>query len=187
MEHAHHLLLVQEKGFKQIFECFYPRLWHFVKEYIKDEDDAKDILQNVFMTLWEKRNSLKADTNLNAYLYALAKSQCLNHLKHLKVVNEYAKATQVEMQEAFVNCYAINSFDPEQTDIESMERTVEKAIQELPEQCRKVFELHRYDGLKYKDIAKKLDLSVKTVEAHISNALRLLRIALKKYLSEDTG
>ena len=179
MKNEYQLLLNQEKGFKQIFELFYPRLWHFVKEYITDEEDAKDILQNVFTTLWEKRNSLKADTNLNAYMYTLAKSQCLNHLKHLKVVNEYAREAQVEMQEAFVNAYAVNAFEPERMDIEALELMIEKAVRELPEQCRKVFELNRYEGLKYKEIAQKLGISVKAVEAHISNALRHLRVSLK--------
>ena len=180
-EKIYPLLLNQdnpEKGFRQIFELFYPRIWHFVKEYIKDEQEAKDIMQNIFMTLWEKRNSLRADTNLNAYLYTLAKSQCLNYLKHIKVVERY----QNEQQETYINYYAMNTFDPEQMDIESLELKIEEAINNLPEQCRKVFEMSRYEGLKYKEIAQKMEISMKTVEAHMSNALRLLRIALQDIL-----
>lgn len=176
---AYQVLLNQDKGFKHVFELFYPRLWCFVKEYIRDEQDAKDVMQNVFLTLWEKRDSLKADTNLNAYLFTLAKSQCLNYLKHMKVVEKYSKITQAEQQENFINYYAISKFDPEQVDIESLELLVEDAINHLPEQCRKVFELSRYEGLKYKEIAQKMEISVKTVEAHMSNALRILRITLK--------
>ena len=178
-EKVYHILLNQDQGFKHIFELFYPRIWYFVKEYIKDEHDAKDIMQNVFLMLWEKRNSLKADTNMNAYLFALAKSQCLNHLKHLKVVDKYSKTTQVEQQENFINYYAISKFNPEQMDIESLELLVEKTIKNLPDQCRKAFEMSRYEGLKYKEIAQRMEISVKAVEAHISNALRILRIALK--------
>ncbi len=175
---TYQVLLNQDNGFRHIFELFYPRLWCFVREYIKDEQDAKDILQNVFITLWEKRDTLKADTNLNAYLFVLAKSQCLNHLKHMRVVDKYSKTVQTEQQEALINYYAISKFDPEQIDIEALELMVEEAIKTLPEQCRKVFEMSRYEGLKYKEIAQEMGISVKTVEAHMSNALKLLTLTL---------
>ena len=177
-EKIYKMLLNQEEGFKYIYELFYPRLWYFVKEYIKNEQDSKDIMQDIFMTLWEKRDSLKADTNLNAYLFTLAKNQCLNYLKHKQVMEKYAKEAETE-QEMMLTYYAMNAFDPEQMDIESLELMVEEAIKQLPEQCRKVFELDRFEGLKYKEIAQKMGISVKTVEAHISNALKILRIALK--------
>ena len=174
------ILLSQEKGFKQVFESFYPRLLRFAIEYVKDKREAENILQDVFLTLWEKRNTLKTDTNLTAYLLTLVKSQCLNYLKHKRVVEAYSKKTQTtNEQETIFNYYAISKFNPEQIDIESLELLVEKAISELPEQCRKVFELSRYDGLKYKEIAKKMNISVKTVETHMSNALKILRINLK--------
>jgi len=174
------ILLSQEKGFKQVFESFYPRLLRFAIEYVKDKREAENILQDVFLTLWEKRNSLKTDTNLTAYLLTLVKSQCLNYLKHKRVVEAYSKKTQTtNEQETIFNYYAISKFNPEQIDIESLELLVEKAISELPDQCRKVFELSRYDGLKYKEIAEKLNISVKTVETHMSNALKILRLNLK--------
>ena len=71
----YHMLLGQEKGFKQVFESFYPRLLRFAMEYVKNKQEAENVLQNVFLTLWEKRNSLKPDTNLTAYLLTLVKSQ----------------------------------------------------------------------------------------------------------------
>lgn len=175
----HPVLLSQDKGFKSVFDSFYPGLLRFVKEYVKDSQDAEDIMQNVFLILWEKRDSLKPDTNLNAYLFTLAKSQCLNYLKHLKVVDKYVNVRQSEYQENYLNYYAIDKFEPEQIDIESLELMVEKAINDLPEQCRKVFELSRYEGLKYKEIAQRMGISVKTVESHMSNALKTLRIVLK--------
>ena len=178
-EIIYQVLLNQDKGFKHIFDMYYPRIWFFVKEYIKNEQDAKDIMQNIFLTLYEKRNSLKPNTNLNAYLFTLAKSQCLNYLKHLRVVEKYSMTVQAEQQETFINYYAMNTFEPDQMDIESLELLVEEAINHLPEQCRKVFEMSRYDGLKNKEIAQKMGISIKTVEAHISNALRILRVALK--------
>ncbi len=174
------ILLNGEKGFKRVFESYYPRLLRFAKEYVGDRHEAENILQNVFLTLWEKRTTLRIDTNLNAYLLTLVKHQCLDFLKHKRVVGQYAiNQTTVQQQEMTFNYYAINKFDPEQMDIESLERLAEKAIGELPEQCRKVFELSRYEGLKYKEIAERLGISVKTVETHISYALKTLRITLK--------
>lgn len=176
---SHQILLNQDKGFRSVFDSYYPGLLRFVKEYVKDNQDAEDIMQNVFLILWEKRNFLKSDTNLNAYLFTLAKSQCLNYLKHLKVVDKYVNVQQSEYQENYLNYYAIDKFEPEQIDIESLELMVEKAINDLPEQCRKVFELSRYEGLKYKEIAQRMGISVKTVESHMANALKTLRLVLK--------
>ena len=118
---SHQILLNQDKGFRSVFDSYYPGLLRFVKEYVKDNQDAEDIMQNVFLILWEKRNFLKSDTNLNAYLFTLAKSQCLNYLKHLKVVDKYVNVQQSEYQENYLNYYAIDKFEPEQIDIESLE------------------------------------------------------------------
>ena len=162
----------RDKEFKKIFETNYPRLLRFAGEYVGNTDDAEDILQNVFLKFWEKWLTLPKDANLSAYLLTMVKNHCLDFLKHRQVVNRYA--TEMEF-----NCYAISKFDPDRTDIETLERLAEKAIAELPEQCRKIFEMSRYESLKYKEIAERLGISVKTVETHMSNALKLLRAALK--------
>jgi len=174
------ILLSGEKGFKQIFETYYLRLVRFAGEYTGDKHEAEDIVQNVFLKLLEKRESLPPDTNLNAYLLAMVKNQCMDFLKHQQVIHRYYINRKAELQQEMeFNYYAVRKFDPDQMDIETLEQLVEKAIGELPEQCRKVFELSRYDGLKYREIAERLGISVKTVEAHISNALKILRITLK--------
>jgi len=104
----------------------------------------------------------------------------MDFLKHQQVVERNSVDWNfVAQQEIAFNYYAISRFDPEQIDVESLERLVEKAINELPEQCRKAFELSRYNELKYKEIADKMGISVKTVETHISHALKILRITLK--------
>ena len=108
----------------------------------------------------------------------MVKNHCLDFLKHQQVVNRYANNRKVEIQrEIEFNYYAISRFEP--GDIESLELLAERAIADLPKQCRQVFELSRYDGLKYKEIAERLGISVKTVETHMSNALKILRITLK--------
>ena len=166
--------------FRQVFEACYPRLLRFAAEYTGNMHDAEDIVQDVFLKLWEKREFLQPDTNLNAYLLTMVKNNCLNHLKHQQVVHRYNNNRKTELQQEMAfNCYALDKFNNEQMDIESLEMLAEKAIGELPEQCRKVFELSRYEGLKYREIAKRLGISVKTVETHISHALKILRITMK--------
>ena len=169
-----------EKGFKLVFETYYPRLLRFANTYVDDRFEAENIVQDVFLKLWEKRASLPADINMQAYLLTMVKNQCMDFLRHRKIVEEHFVDWEiVEQQEDAFNYYAINQLDPEQMDVESLERLVEKAIIDLPKQCRRVFELSRYEGLKYKEIAERLGISVKTVETHISNALKILRITLK--------
>ena len=169
-----------EKGFKLVFETYYPRLLRFANAYVDDRFEAENIVQDVFLKLWEKRASLPTDINLQAYLLTMVKNQCMDFLKHQKVVEQhFADWETVQQQEESFNYYAISQFNPDVMDVESVERFVEKAINDLPEQCRKVFELSRYDSLKYKEIAERLGISVKTVESHVSNALKILRITLK--------
>ena len=169
-----------EKGFKVAFETYYPRLLRFAEAYVGDRFEAENIVQDVFLRLWEKRASLPEDINLLAWLLTMVKNQCLDFLRHRQVVERHTVDWDTfQDREASFNCYAISRFDAEQLDVEALERMVEKAVNELPEQCRKVFELSRYDGLKYKEIAAKMGISVKTVETHISHALKILRVALK--------
>ena len=169
-----------EKGFKVVFDTFYPRLLRFAKEYVGDLFEAENILQDVFLRLWEKRASLPADINPQAYLLTMVKNQCMDFLRHRRVVQQLSVDWEtLQEREASFNYYALSRFDPEEMDVEALERLVENAINELPEQCRKAFELSRYDGLKYKEIADKMGVSVKTVETHISHALKILRVTLK--------
>ena len=171
---------LEKQKFKQIFETNYPRLLRFAAEYTGNRQAAEDIVQDVFLKLWEKRASLPTDVNINAYLPTMVKNRCLDFLKHQQVINRYSINRKAELQrEMEFNYYAADKFYLEQMDIESLELLVEKTISELPKQCRKVFELSRYEGLKYREIAEKMGISVKTVETHISNALKILRERLK--------
>jgi RNA polymerase sigma-70 factor (ECF subfamily) len=184
-----------QEGFKKVFETFYPRLLRFANAYVGDRFEAENILQDVFLKLWEKWEALPPDMNLQAYLLTMVKNQCMDFLRHRQVVEQNTIGLETaHFHEASFNYHAISRFDPELMDIEALERLVEKAIDNLPGQCRKVFEYSRYDGLKYKEIAGRMGISVKTVETHISHALKILRVALKDlfwvwffYLITTTG
>jgi RNA polymerase sigma-70 factor (ECF subfamily) len=169
-------LLCSEKGFKQVYEAYYPRLLRFAETYVHDKYDAEDIVQDVFYRLWRTRESFQKEVNITSVLLTLTKSHCIDFLRHKQVMEQYAaEKMMTEAEELEFNYHAVSMFEPEQINIETLELLVKEIIDGLPGQCRKVFELSRYDGLSYKEIATKLSLSVKTVESHISHALSILR------------
>ncbi len=137
-----------------------------------DGDEAKGIVHDVFVSLWEKMEQLPPDTHFRSYLYTAVRNRCLNHLRNQrKVVRLEAAEAQAPQTEEV----------PLET--QELEREIEFAIQTLPEKCREVFELNRKEGLTYAQIAEQLGIAVKTVEAQMSKALAVMRIHLKNYLT----
>lgn len=132
---------------------------------------AEEIVQDVFLKLWENRHRMTIHTSLRAYLYKSVYHECLNELKHVKVQRRY-------MEEAMLNH---PQHSEENTDTE-LRRQLQEALRQLPEKCRAVFQLSRFEELKYQEIADKLGISLKTVEAHMGKALRLLRLRLADFL-----
>ena len=143
----------------------------FAVKYVRDIDDAKSIVHDVFVALWEKYQQLPVDTNLKSYLYTAVKNRCLNHLRdRKKIVALDAVPDHAISAEA----------DPLGTG--ELEGEVELALNSMPAKCREAFELSRGEGLKYAEIAERMGISVKTVEAHITKALVILREHLGKFL-----
>ena len=169
-----------ETSFEKVYRYFYPRLNYFAKQYVLDYETSKNIVQDVFTELWDKRNTLQEDTNLNAWLFTVTKNKSLkiiNHLKSQKNYDSYLKARQLA-----VNYIALSDFDTSNFIFEELQAQVNVALEKLAPACRKVFELSRFVDRKNREIAEELGLSIKTVEAHISKALRSLKADLKDYL-----
>ena len=141
-------------------------------KYVRDSDDAKGIVHEVYVGFWEKFESLPADTNYRSYLYTAVRNRCLNHIrdkkKHLTLDAVWEHEIITENTE---------------TETEELSKAIDAGIESLPEKCREVFELNRIEGLKYAQIAEKLGISIKTVEAQMSKALSVLRDHLKEFLS----
>lgn len=167
--------------FEQIFHTYSKKLRRFAFEYVANDDEASDIMQNSFLTLWERKGSLTPETNLNNYLFTLIKNQCLNYLKHLKAQSNYTKGEEVISKELLLNYYALERFDGDKLIFEELSKTIERAIDSLPGQCREIFMMSRYEELKYHEIAERLNISVKTVEKKMSISLNILRLALKEF------
>ena len=152
-------------------EQFKP-LCNFALKYVRDWDEAKGLVHEVFIAVWEKFDRLPPDTQYRSYLYTAVRNRCLNYIRDKKTHVSFDSVPENQLIEV-------------QTNLETseLEREIEIAIRLLPEKCRMVFELNRLEGLKYAQIAEKMGISVKTVEAQMSKALGLLKKHLSEFLS----
>lgn len=164
-----------ERIFEETFRKYYQSLCNYANSILKEMDEAEEVVQNLFMSIWEKRSDLEINISLKSYLYRAVHNHCLNRIKHLKVREEY--------QQYAVNFYDASYESVSQTVMKNeLETKIEEAIRKLPEQCRLIFRMSRFEELKYHEIAEQLELSPKTVENQIGKALKILRVELAEYL-----
>jgi RNA polymerase sigma-70 factor (ECF subfamily) len=161
--------------FRELFDNYFTGLCLFSIKFVSNEDIAKDIVHDVFIELWKKKSEIDFSSSLKSYLFTSVRNRSLNYIRdHKKIYPEGVDQLH-------------NEPDQESTPEEEMQRMetegrINDAIQSIPEKSREVFELSRFENLKYWEIAKQLNISVKTVEAHMSKALQLLREKLKDLL-----
>jgi len=173
---------VDESTFQFIFKKYYTGLYYYAKKYLGDKHHAEEIVQNTFLKLWEKRETLTISKSFSSYLYTTVYNNCLNFLKHQQVKEKYKEYYTQKIRNA-EEYYSISQESGQSVYIaKELESKIDKAIQELPGQCRKIFELSRFEGLKNHEIAEKLEISINTVQKQISIALCKLRSALANYL-----
>ncbi len=171
-----------ESAFEIIYKKFVPRLYYFVYEYISHKDIAENVVQETLMVLWNKRNELIPNTNLDAYLYTVAKNNCLYKLRDSRYQEKFFSPSGVDILELKANYSALEILDTSQLIMEEIELIISKTLEQLSPQCRSVFQMSRFEEKKNREIAEELNISVKAVEGHISKALKVFRIALKDYL-----
>jgi RNA polymerase sigma-70 factor (ECF subfamily) len=147
----------------------------FAREYVPVEEDAENIVQDIFVMLWEKREVLEIKVSLAPWLFTLVKNRCLDFLRHETAGKEFAKEYEAKR-------IALEQLDYAFSSDEELEEILATAINSLPERCRKIFIKSRVEGKKYKEIAAELEISINTVENQMSIALKKLRISLKDYL-----
>jgi RNA polymerase sigma-70 factor, ECF subfamily len=162
-------------AFEMLFRTYYQPLCHYAYSFLQDKEDAEEIVQSTFLMVWEKRDTLAIRTSVRPYLYAMVRNACLNVLKHQKIKQKHAVEAQA---------MADRSHDSVNQIVTSheLEYKIKEALEELPEQCRIVFKLSRFEELKYAEIADQLTISIKTVENHMGKALKIMREQLKDYL-----
>jgi RNA polymerase sigma-70 factor (ECF subfamily) len=174
---------LNKDDFSQIYLTYYSKLIFFAKEYVVSEEDAENIVQDLFLFLWENREMLPTIINLNAYLFTLIKNRCIDFLR-IKVNerNRYETIQTAFELELKLKLNSLEFFDSYRLSDENIEKIITEAIDSLPERCREIFILSRFEKLKYKQIAEKLNISPNTVENQISIAIKKLRVKLKEYL-----
>ncbi|SMO32206.1 RNA polymerase sigma-70 factor, ECF subfamily [Saccharicrinis carchari] len=170
----------QEAAFEVVFSLYYPRLVYFAKEYVPHED-AEGLVQDAFIAFWEKHPSLTNKFQLQSYLYTSVKNNCLMHLRHQKVKKRYDEMAALEMQN-LLHLSALKQLDTSIVSFQEIESIIERTMADLPPRCREIFTLSRFENKKNQEVAKALNISVKAVEAQISKALKVLKIALKDFL-----
>ncbi len=170
----------QDAAFEVVFSLYYPRLVFFAKEYVAYED-AKNLVQDAFVTFWEKNPPVENEPQLQSYLYTVVKNNCLMRLRHEKIKENFGKETELKIQNQ-IYLSALEQIDTSIVAFHEIETIMEKTLAELPPRCREVFILSRLDGKKNKEVAEKLNISVKAVESQITKALKMFKITLKDFL-----
>lgn len=168
------------KAFEYAFRKFAPRLEAFARKYTSEAVEAEDIVQDIFLKLWERREFLE-NTSLTSFLFMMVKNSCLNHLKHLQVTESVER--RIPETEAAECLYAIDLVpDPSSLLMQKeLSDSIDRIMEELPPKCKEVFILSRLKGFKNREIAAQMHITEKVVEKHISRALKRFRAGLEPY------
>jgi RNA polymerase sigma-70 factor (ECF subfamily) len=160
--------------YEDAFKAHFKELHAYAYTIVRDDVMAEEMVQNVFFKLWKNKETIEISQSLTAYLYRSVYHESLNYIKHLKVKSAYEAHAARNMNNTN------NAMD--KLKLKNLEEQLDKALKELPEQCRTIFQMSRFEELKYMEIADKLGLSVKTVENQMGKALKLLRLKLVDFL-----
>lgn len=162
-----------EAPLKELFDFYYPRLYNFSKSFLKIEDQIDDILQEVFIKIWQNRKRIRSAATFNSFIFTITRNLLLNELRsqvnnektkdeirNLSIAGEYSSMRQIEYRD--------------------LKEKVEVIVNELPARQKEIFTLSRIEGLSHKEIAEKLGIKTKTVEYHITHSVRYLKERLKE-------
>ncbi len=158
--------------FSFLFDLYYNKLCFYATSILHDSDAAEDLVQDLFAEIWVDRKKLDIKSSFSAYLFRSVYNSCLDYLKHLKVKDRHQKDVSFQIPSSF-NDSLVHS--------ELLEK-MESSIEQLPDQCKKIFKLSRFENLKYREIAEMLQISENTVDTQIRRALSKLKNDLKDYL-----
>ncbi|MCR8560232.1 RNA polymerase sigma-70 factor [Mucilaginibacter sp. BJC16-A38] len=163
------------RAFEKIFREYFKSLHAYAYTFMKDDEQAEEIVQNVFCRIWEKRDQLNPDGSIKAYLYRAVHNESVNYLKHQKTRTAFRVHYNNSEEQ-------IGGEASEKVMTAELDGHIQQALNELPQQCRIIFQMSRFENLKYREIADQLNLSVKTVENQMGKALKVLRTKLAEFL-----
>ena len=169
--------------FEEIYVSYFSRMKYFALEYVLSEEDAENIVQDVFTELWERKELLTYNINLVAFLFTSIKNRCIDHLRHRVIVRDAVNQIQEEYQVTLkVKLASLELFDQSLLSEQDIEKIVSEVINSLPEKCREIFIKSKIEGKKQKDIASEMNISLKNVENQMNIAYKKLKSELKDYL-----
>jgi len=164
-----------EVVFEQLFKKHFRELHAYAFSLLKDWDVAEEIVQGMFLKLWERNETVQVRTSIKSYLYKSVYHDSLNYLRGQKVQLKYQTTTAYSMKNHIDDAAG-------KLTMGELEQHLQRALSKLPEKCRAIFHLSRFEELKYQEIASQLEISIKTVETHMGKALRILRKEMKEFL-----
>lgn len=176
MERNQQIIALQNReGFEEAFRLHYESLVAYAVGFLKEQEASEEVVQELFFNLWKKRDSLELTTSLKAYLYRATRNSCLNVLKHITIREDYKVHNEQQRNE-------LEQEAGESVETKELQAKILEAVAQLPKERQKIFRMSRFEGLKYREIAEELNISVKTVENQMGKALRFLRLQLVDYL-----
>ena len=172
----------QHVDFEQIYIAYFSRMKYFAQEYVLSDEDAENIVQDVFLELWERKEMLELPINIIAYPFTAIKNRCIDFLRRKILIRDIEDKLQEEYRLTLqVKYYSLEHFDLDILEEKSIEQILSKAIDALPEKCREIFIKNKIEGKKQKEIAMELNISVNTVETQMGIAYKKLKTELKDY------
>ena len=181
--YANPIICLTNMQFSEFYMSWYSRAIGFARHYVSTDADAENMVQDVFLQLYEHWSALDGTMNITAYLFTSLRNRCLNALRQqLKEQREREQYCAEEVLMTQVKYGSLESIDATFHDDTDIVERIRQAVDALPEQCRRVFIMHKLEGLRNKDVARELGITVNTVEAQMKVAYRKLRIELRDCL-----
>jgi len=169
----------EKYAYLEVYNDFYGLIFHLSLQYLHDQRISEEIVQDTFVKLWEIRDTLNEQFSLRNFLYTITKNNCLNYLRNQKIILKHQENLKyLEMQFNYEALEKLGSY----IEFEELRQKIDHAIASLPDGIRETFLLSRFEEQQNKEISERLSVSIKTVEARMTKALKILRTELKDFL-----
>jgi RNA polymerase sigma-70 factor (ECF subfamily) len=166
--------------FEKIYIAYYSKFKRFAKEYVIREEDAENIVQDLFLELWENKYFLIPQQNLFSFLFTSLKNKCIDYIRHINTANKVTEQIQADYVRLLkIKFDALEILNEENISQLDVEKVIQDALNQLPDRCRQIFILNKIEKKKQSEIAKELNISINTVESQMAVAYKKLRVLLK--------
>lgn len=169
--------------FEEAYISYYARMKRFARQYVIREEDAENIVQDIFFELWEKQLDFTSFVNLNGFLFMMLKNRCIDFLRRKTLEQQAVDEIQSEyIRTLKLKFESLEALDNKFLDESDIDTVIKNAIDRLPEKCREIFVMNKIEGKKQKVIAQELNISIHTVESQMAIAYKKLKEALKDHM-----